>query len=142
MQNFESFNIGKLDEVDQYTFAPEGLPLEVPGKLFLKEPLGLTSMELSVNKTRPGTGMTFFHRHKQNEEVYIFIQGEGEMQIDDQRILVQEGTVVRVDPDARRAWWNTGTQDLVYFVIQGVRYSLKGASLEDGELLEGTVPWK
>ena len=141
MSNYQKHNFGKLSELNQYVFAPEGTPINIPGKLFLKEPLGLTSMEISVNKDAPGTGMTFFHRHKNNQEIYVFIAGKAEMLIDDERFDVQEGSVVRVEPEAKRAWWNTGDEDLYYIVMQAPVGGLSGSSLEDGELLEGAVPW-
>jgi len=141
MKNYQQHNFGELSEISQYTFAPEGTPINIPGKLFLKEKLGLTSMEVSINKDVPGTGMNFYHRHKSNEEIYIFIAGKGEMMIDDDRFAIGEGSVVSVKPEAKRAWWNTGDQDLYYIVVQAPVNGFKGSSVEDGELIEGTVPW-
>jgi len=141
MANYKSYNFGSLSSVDQYTFAPEGMPISVPGKLFLKEPLELTSVEVSVNKDKPGTGMSFFHRHKDNEEVYIFVKGKGEMVIDDERFEVKEGSVVKVNPEAKRSWWNTGDEDLLYIVIQGAQGSMPNTTIEDGVLMDGQVPW-
>jgi len=98
-------------------------------------------MEVSLNKDAAGNGMQFYHRHHKNEELYIFISGQGEMSIDDEIIPVQEGSVVSVQPEARRAWWNTGDSELTYIVIQAPVGGLKAATLEDGEILEGAVPW-
>lgn len=141
MSNYQQHNFGKLSDVSQYVFAPEGMPINVPGKLFLKEPMGLTSMEVSINKDAPGTGMNFFHRHRNNQEIYIFIGGTGEMMIDGERFPVQEGSVVRVEPAATRSWWNTGDEDLYYVVVQAPVGGFNGTSVEDGELVEGEVPW-
>jgi len=141
MTNYQKHDIGMLSNLDQHVFAPEELPVRLEGKVFLKEILGLTSMEVSVNKDAPGTGINFFHRHKNNEETYIFFSGTGEMIIDDEHINVKEGTVVRIKPDAKRAWWNTGKEDLYYIVIQAPSDGLVGSTLTDGELIEGSVPW-
>lgn len=141
MNNYVKHDFGKLSEVDQYTFSPEGLPISIPGKLFLGKKLGLTSMEVSVNKDAPGAGMSFFHRHKDNEETYIFIGGKGEMVIDGDKFTVEEGSVVSVKPDAKRSWWNTGDKDLYYIVIQAPMGKLKAGGIDDGELVDGTVPW-
>ncbi|VAW82758.1 hypothetical protein MNBD_GAMMA13-1731, partial [hydrothermal vent metagenome] len=51
------------------------------------------------------------------------------------------GTTVRVQPKAKRAWWNTGQEDLVYIVVQAPSGGLKASGLEDGEIIEGAVPW-
>ena len=141
MSHYQIHNFGKFSDVNQYVFAPEGTPISIPGKHFLKDPLGLTSAEVSVNKDAPGEGMSFFHRHKDNEEIYIFVGGKGEMMIDDDRFAVQEGSVIRVEPEAKRSWWNTGDEDLYYIVIQAPAGGFSGSSVEDGEVLEGAVPW-
>lgn len=141
MKNFQSKNYGALQNLNQYVFAPEGTPINIEGKLFLGDELGLSSMEVSLNKDAAGNGMPFYHRHNKNEELYMFISGQGEMSIDDEIIPVQEGSVVSVQPEARRAWWNTGDSDLTYIVIQAPVGGLQGATLEDGEILEGAVPW-
>jgi mannose-6-phosphate isomerase-like protein (cupin superfamily) len=141
MKNFQSKNYGALQNLNQYVFAREGTPINIEGKLFLGAELGLSSMEVSLNKDAAGNGMPFYHRHNRNEELYIFISGQGEMSIDDEIIPVQEGSVVSVQPEAKRAWWNTGDSDLTYIVIQAPVGALQGATLEDGEILEGAVPW-
>lgn len=142
MQNYNHENIGELINLDQYVFDPANSPLRLESKLFLKEQMGLTGMEVSLNKDAPGTGMNFFHRHNQNEELYVFIGGEGEMQIDGDRFAVSEGSVVRVEPEASRSWWNTGDQDLYYVVIQARKGTMDTSTGEDGGVVEGEVPWK
>lgn len=141
MKNYKLKNLGKFDELNQYVFAPEGSGIRLEGKVFLGEQVDLTSMEISLNKDKAGAAMSFFHRHKSNEEVYIFIAGKGEMVIDDERFEVNEGTVVSVKPEARRSWRNTGEADLVYIVAQAPVGGLKVAGLQDGEILEDKVPW-
>ena len=134
MSNYSKVDTGKMNDLDQYKFAPEGLPVPLFGKLFLGDLVNLTSMEVSLNKDAPNTGISFFHSHKNNEELYIFLGGVGEMMIDDDRFTVSEGSVVKVVPGAQRAWWNTGNEDLYYVVIQAQSNGLKTAGLNDAEL--------
>ncbi len=141
MKNFQSKNFGAFQDLNQYVFAPEGTPINIEGKLFLGDELGLSSMDVSLNKDAAGRGVPFFHRHRKNEELYIFISGHGEMSIDDEIIPVREGSVVSVRPEAKRAWWNTGNTDLTYIVIQAPAGGLEAATLDDGEVVEGAVPW-
>jgi len=141
MSHYQTQNYGKLNEFDKYIFAPEGTPISIPGKLFIGEQLGLTSMEISINKDVPGTAMPFFHRHNDNEETYIFIGGKGEMVIDGERFDVEEGSIVSVQPEADRSWRNTGDKDLYYIVVQASKKSLKASGLNDGEITETPVPW-
>ncbi len=141
MSNYSKVDTGKLNDLDQYKFAPEGLPVPLIGKLFLGNLVNLTSMEVSLSKDAPDTGMSFFHSHKNNEELYIFLKGTGEMMIDRDRFTVTEGSVVKVDSNAKRAWWNTGNEDLYYVVIQAPTNGLKTAGLNDAELGKEKIPW-
>jgi len=141
MKNYQKKDIGLLRDLNQHVFALEGTPLRLEGKAFLKERIGLSSVEVSLNKDEPGTGMPFVHRHKNNEETYIFIGGKGEMLIDGERFPVGEGTVLSVQPQARRAWRNTGDEALYYVVIQAPANGLDVGIVHDAELVEETVPW-
>lgn len=141
MKNFQLKDVGNFNDLDQYVFAPEGLPIRLEGKLFLSDLLGLSSMEISLNKIAPDTGMNFIHRHKDHEEIYIFISGNGEMYIDDEIVEIKEGSIVNIKPKAKRTWWNTGKTDLTYLVLQAPDGGMKTPGISDGELLEGEVPW-
>lgn len=114
---------------------------KVAGKLFLKEPLGLTGMEMSLSVIPPGAGIPFLHRHRRNEEVYVFLQGRGEFQVDGAVFGVAEGSVVRVAPSGARAYRNTGEEPLAFIVIQAVAGTDAGSTIEDGEPVAGEVTW-
>ncbi|MCU7837308.1 MAG: hypothetical protein KZQ83_18965 [gamma proteobacterium symbiont of Taylorina sp.] len=77
MSNYSKASIGKLNNLEQHVFAPEGLPMKLVGKAFLGDLVNLTSMEVSLNKDVPNTGVNFFHSHKNNEELYIFLSEHG-----------------------------------------------------------------
>lgn len=138
-QHFSHIDTGSLTEWPNYVLS---LPkIDFPGKLFVKESLGLTGCEISINSMNPGDAMPFNHSHKQNEEVYIFIQGQGQLLIDDELVDVKEGSIVRIGPEAERAWRNNSDQQLVYLIIQVKKDSLQQYSLGDGTITEGTPNW-
>lgn len=141
MNNYQMKDIGELQGLSQYVFAPEGIPIRLEGKLFLSDLLGISSMEISLNKDEAGTGMEFFHKHTNHEEIYLFLAGEGEMNIDGKTVPVKEGTIVKLKPDAVRSWWNTGKTDLIYIVMQAPINGMKATALEDAQILDGKVPW-
>lgn len=111
------------------------------GKLFLKRLLGLSGMELSFTQIPPGVAIPFTHRHRQNEEVYIFVAGEGEIWLDGETAPVSEGTIVRVGPPALRTLRNTGAAPLAYICIQAREGSLAAWTLEDGEMGPAAEGW-
>ena len=121
-----------------YTVGEAGPLAELDAKLFIGQPMGFSSMEVSLNRIAPGTGSPFMHQHREHEELYLFLQGHGQFLIDGTVIPVEAGTLVRVEPEARRAWRNNGDTDLEFIVVQANRHSLKG---QDGVRLEDKAPW-
>lgn len=142
-QSFSAANLGDLADLGGFRFTHPELPFEVEGKVFLKSILGLTSAEISVNRLPPRTSMPFHHRHRNNEEVYIFIGGAGEFSIDGQRFPVREGTVVRVAPAGVRCWRNLSEEPLYYVVIQAPAGGYGSEStIDDGEAVSKPVAWE
>lgn len=138
-KNFTAYESGTKEEWPDHVVQLPGL--EIPGKHFLKDRLGLTGCEISVNSLKPGTGMPFYHTHQQNEEVYVFIQGKGQMQVDGEVIDVQEGSIVRIAPNGLRTWRNNSKEPLLYIVIQMRENSLNQYGLGDGVVPEKAVSW-
>lgn len=140
--NFTGVYLGALAQLDQYKFKHPALPRETEGKVFLNQLLGLTSGEISLNKMPPRISMPFYHKHRLNEEIYIFLKGEGEFQIDDKVLPISEGTVVRVAPEGERCWRNTSTaEDLLYIVIQARAGTYEGQTVADGVGIQRRVSW-
>ncbi len=138
--NFTAYESGALKEWPEHTVDIPGLG-EIPGKLFLKDAIEFTGCEISLNSMAPGAGMPIYHQHQQNEEVYIFIQGRGQIQIDGEAIDVQEGTIVRISPKGKRTWRNNSNGPLLYIIIQARENSLTQYGLGDAIVAENKVNW-
>ncbi|TNF05657.1 MAG: cupin domain-containing protein [Gammaproteobacteria bacterium] len=137
--NYAMIDTGPCAQWPDYTVELPGL--EIPGKLFVKDLLGLTGCEMSINSMLPGAGMPVYHNHKQNEEVYIFIQGKGQIQIDGDILDVQEGSIVRIAPGGERIWRNNSDNVLVYIIIQVKENSLIQHSINDVDIPEKAASW-
>jgi mannose-6-phosphate isomerase-like protein (cupin superfamily) len=140
-QNFTVAHVGKWADLDQYTFQHPKLPGTYPGKLFLKNVLKLTGMEVSLNKVPQGTQLPFYHKHQEHEELYLFIKGKGQFQIDGEVVDVREGTVIRVAPDGVRTWRNNSSEDLYFVVIQAKAGSVSKENISDGIGVGHGVEW-
>src|SRR4026208_2009447 len=116
-RSFSLFHAGDWKDLKQHGF-DHPLIGKVWGKLFLKDRLKLTGMEVSFGVLRPGRGTPFLHSHRQNEELYVFLHGRGQMIVDGEVIEVREGTALRVAVGGVRAWRNNSGEDLHYIVIQ------------------------
>lgn len=113
----------------------------IPGKYFLKDRLGLTGMEVSLNQVPAGDSIPFYHTHRENEELYLFIGGQGQFQVDGQIFDVKEGTAIRVSPEGERTLRNNGAGDLYFIVIQVQAGSLRQWVETDGVILDKPVTW-
>ncbi len=71
--------------------------------------LVLSSTFLRANKSTTG------HKHEGQEEVYMFITGEGEMEVDSRRFNVREGDCILIEDGEFHKVYNTGHLGL-YFV--------------------------
>lgn len=115
---------------------------EVHGRVFLMHRLGLTSSEISLNRFSPGEDAEVYHSHKTNEEIYIFIKGRGQFQVDGETFDVQEGSVVRVSPVAQRVWRAAEDEELFFIVIQAPEGAAVSTGFDDGVVDHETpVKW-
>jgi mannose-6-phosphate isomerase-like protein (cupin superfamily) len=137
-KNFTAAHVGKWEELSQYKMTS---PFKVRGKVFLKEELQCSGMEVSLNVFPAGVSMPFHHKHKENEELYIFVKGEGQFQIDGETFDVREGTVIRVATEGVRTWRNHSNENIYFICIQAKANSLVTGIAEDGVVIDQPVKW-
>ncbi|MGD8191378.1 cupin domain-containing protein [Brevibacillus ginsengisoli] len=137
-KNFDAVQLGTWSDLMEYKLDQP----KARGKVFLKDLLNFSGMEVSVNSFPPGVSMPFHHKHKENEEVYIFVKGSGQFQIDDTTIDVKEGTVIRVAEEGVRIWRNNSTENLYFICIQAKAGSLQSGTIEDGILVDQPIHWE
>jgi uncharacterized cupin superfamily protein len=121
-----------------YTVAEAGGLGELDKKEFIAQKMGFTGMEVSLNRAAPGQASPYVHAHRQHEELYFFLWGDGEFQVDGDVIPVHPGTMIRVAPEGRRAWRNNSTKDLLFIVVQANVGTLTG---QDGVRFDDPVTW-
>lgn len=139
-KNFKAINVGPLNEVSGYVLEM-GPEIKIPGKVFCGAALGTTGSELSFQVFQPGTETGFLHTHKNHEELYFFLSGKGEFQVDGKIFPVQEGSVVRVSPEGKRSVRNNGTAPLIMLCVQYKAQTFASEDAADGNLLQEPVQW-
>lgn len=139
-KNYTAVEIGGMNELSQYTlvFSPE---IQIPGKVFLGTLLGATGAEISFQSFAPNSETGFLHTHKTHEELYVFISGKGEFQVDDNVFAISEGSVVRVAPEGRRSVRNNSDVPLVMICVQYKAGTYSKNDTTDGEILADKVNW-
>ena len=137
---FTVSRMGTMDKWRNYFFNDPSVPT-TQGKCFLRERLNLTGMEVSLNVLASGEGIPFYHKHRENEELYIFIKGRGQFQVDGKVFCVEEGSIVHVAPEGMRAYRNNSSQNLYFIVVQAKAGSITGESISDGIGVGTSVEW-
>lgn len=138
--NFKAINVGKLNEVSDYVLKL-GPDVKIPGKVFGGQALGATGGEFSFQVFQPGTETGFLHTHKTHEELYFFLSGEGQFQVDGEIFPVSEGSVVRVAPAGVRSVRNNGSTPLIMLCVQYKGDTFTADDAADGVLLNEPVKW-
>ena len=79
------------------------------------------------------------HKHKKHEEIYVFLRGKGQFQVDEQVFHIGEGSVVRVSPNGSRTLRNDAEHKMLYMVIQSVAGTMAGFDISDGYRVKGDI---
>ena len=139
-ENVTAVDFGKLSNLNEFILelAPE---VKIPGKVFGGALVGATGGDFSFQSFAPGAETGFLHTHKTHEELYFFLSGKGEFQVDGAVFPITEGSVVRVAPNGKRSIRNNGAEPLVMLCVQyrGDTFTTEDAT--DGVILKEKVEW-
>ena len=125
-----------LNNGEKFAHASVGSLHGFEGKQFVKDATGATSCEISFCTLQTGAAVPFFHSHKENEENYIILSGEGKFQVNDEVFDVAEGSVIRVSTNCDRNIKCTSALPMTYICIQAKEGSLGGYTMTDAEITE------
>lgn len=100
-------------------------------RIELHDKLNLTGAEVSINTLPAGTSVPFVHSHKQNEEIYAILEGEGTAVIDGENVELKAGDWLRIAPSAKRQFFASNKIALKYICVQVKSDSLEGYTMTD-----------
>lgn len=138
--NFSAANFGKLSGLNDYALQLDP-DVKIPGKVFGGHATDATGGEFSFQVFAPGQETGFLHTHRNHEELYFFLKGKGEFQVDGKVFPVEEGSVVRVAPDGRRSVRNNSSEPLVMLCVQYRGNTFCSDDATDGIILNEPVKW-
>lgn len=136
--HFSALSTGSFSQLNNYVL-PVAPGMEIQGKVFMGQTLQTTGAEISFQSFAPGKETGFLHTHQTHEELYIFVSGKGEFQVDGQVFPVGEGSVVRVAPEGKRSVRNNGTEPLIMICVQYKAQTFTAQDAADGQLLQEPV---
>ena len=138
--HFSAVSTGSFSKLNEYVL-PVAPGMEIQGKVFMGQALQATGAEISFQSFAPGKETGFLHTHQTHEELYIFVSGKGEFQVDGKVFPVAEGSVVRVAPEGKRSVRNNGTEPLVMICVQYKANAFTAQDATDGQILQEPVKW-
>lgn len=138
--HFSALSTGSFSQLNDYVL-PVAPGMEIQGKVFMGQTLQTTGAEISFQSFAPGKETGFLHTHQTHEELYIFVSGKGEFQVDGQVFPVGEGSVVRAAPEGKRSVRNNGTEPLIMICVQYKAQTFTAQDAADGQLLQEPVKW-
>lgn len=74
------------------------------GRRVVDHELTMQYIGLTANALAPGEEAGYWHDHSRVEELYVFLDGRGQMGLDDDVVEIGPGTVIRVAQDVARTW--------------------------------------
>ena len=124
------YNVENLMEVENqgenFGLNPDELQLRMA-----KDPLGCQNAGITYLRLGPGYRSPFGHRHKQQEEIYVQVNGSARMKLEDEIVELQPMTAVRVDPGTMRAY-EGGPEGADFIVIGAPRTGPGDGETEPG----------
>ncbi|WP_265109346.1 cupin domain-containing protein [Halosolutus halophilus] len=88
------------------------------GMYFLRDELDCENMGVTVVECEPGwEGKEHDHEEEDHEEVYLLMEGEATVAVEDEEIEMNPGDAIRIAPDATHRIHNGDTESR--FVLMG-----------------------
>lgn len=97
----------------------------------LHDKLSLTGAEISINNLPAGASVPFVHWHKNNEEIYVVLDGKGKAVIDGETVELATGDWVRISPAAKRQFFAAEDAAICFACIQVKENSLEAYTEDD-----------
>jgi uncharacterized cupin superfamily protein len=97
MTGFTHANLDDLEDM-----APKFGYGDLQEARFATKPLGCEQTGLAYVRVKPGRTQPFAHRHEQQEELYVVLDGSGVAQLDDERVDLHAHDVLRLAPSVAR----------------------------------------
>ena len=86
----------------------------------------LNHLMVSMTVLHPGKATTGHKHDGDQEEVYIFLEGSGEMQLDEERFPVRKGDIVLISKGVFHRVFNTQKDGNLKFLCVFEKYSGRG----------------
>jgi mannose-6-phosphate isomerase-like protein (cupin superfamily) len=126
MGKYTVMNLGEVEDS-----APKAGMAPAVEARFAREALGLERAGISLQRLAPNARMPFGHHQREQEEVYVVVEGSGQVALDDEIVEVRTWDAVRVPAETMRCF--EAGDDGLGFIAFGAPYNGPG----DAEMTPG-----
>ena len=124
MSDYTKLNLREVeDQAPRFGFAPN---LQAR---FAKQALDAEQTGMSLQRLAPNYRVPFGHLHREQEEIYVVIEGSGRVKIGEEVVEVGPLDAVRVAPGAMRAF-EAGPEGIEYVAFGAPSTGSPGADTE------------
>ena len=102
----------------------------------LHDTLSLTGAEISINNLPAGESVPFVHFHKNNEEVYGILSGNGKAVVDGEEVELTAGDWIKISSAAKRQFFAASDSPISFVCIQVKENSLDTYTMTDAEIVK------
>jgi uncharacterized cupin superfamily protein len=119
-------SIINIDDVELQPRPPQQAPTGAAAEKydaragFISPQLGARKLGYNVTAIAPGKRAFPFHNHQVNEEMFLILEGEGEIRIGPDTFPVRRGDIVACPPGGKETahqFVNTGTTELKFLAV-------------------------
>jgi mannose-6-phosphate isomerase-like protein (cupin superfamily) len=103
VSDYQVIQIGALDEWRDH-FGGFRPTTSRDGRRVVDHDVAMQYIGMTANALEPGEEAGYWHAHSRIEELYVFLEGRGQMGLDDDVVDVAAGSVVRVGQGVWRTW--------------------------------------
>ena len=142
MSGYEILNVGAPDQWRQHIggFMPQ---TSRAGRRVVDKEISMQYMGLTVNSLVPGEEAGYWHKHSKIEELYIFINGFGQLGLNDECVDVQAGSIVRLSPETWITWRcdPESTEELRWLCVRAGGTELPEFPNDATKVIDRPMPW-
>jgi|SRR5215208_433175 len=99
----------------------------------LAKQLGATTLGARLWRLGPGQASTR-HRHFGEHELYVLLEGEGRIRVDDELIALDPFSAVLVEPEHTRQLFNDTDEDVLWLVVGAPPEAANTLAMSEEEL--------
>ena len=111
MANYTVKNLKQVDNAAEQFGLDDNLEAR-----FAKKPLELDKLGISYQRLEPNFRMPFGHKHGEQEEVYVIVDGSARVKLDDELVDLKQWDALRVPGDVMRNF-EAGPDGVVYIAV-------------------------